>query len=620
VERQLLVRRAFLAGLALVYLVAFLSLWVQIDGLIGSQGILPAATGLARTRARLGDARHLSFPTVLWWLGAGDGTLHALCAAGVLLAALLAAGVAPSLTAFLLWLDYLSLYTVSGAFLSFQWDILLLETGALAVLYAPPAAWLPTSRGWAAPPSRAVTWMLRLLLAKLMFSSGVVKLASGDPTWWNLTALAVHYETTCLPTWTGWYVHQFPLWFHKTSAVLMFAGELVLPFLIFGPRRLRLLAAAGFAALMAFIGGTGNYGFFNLQTLVLCVPLLDDDVLPGRWRAFLRRVLPEGSPLAASRPPRGWPAAVTVPVAVVLAVANAVPVGNAFRASIPWPASLLRLYRAQQPFHLVNGYGLFARMSTRRPEIVIEGSDDRRSWRPYEFRWKPSDPRRRPAFVQPHMPRLDWRMWFAALGTAQRERWFYPFCQRLLEGSPAVLALLATNPFPERPPRYLRATLHDYRFTRWGDGETAWWRRRVIGPYTPTLSLSAGERPSLRAVPPAPPGPEAGSFLEDVVYPRERRHHVREPDGRGPEQGHVSDLGGGGAGGARAAHVGVRRALHARADRDPELDELPRGAAERSALGTPLSKRLVAGEDLGIRLSKLDESIGQFLGHGSPPP
>jgi hypothetical protein len=517
VDRQLLVRRIFLAGVALVYLVAFLSLWVQIDGLIGSQGILPAATGLARTQARLGAARHLALPTLLWWFGAGDGTLHALCAAGVLLAALLFVGVAPSPTALLLWLDYLSLYGVSGAFLSFQWDILLLETGVLAVLYAPPAAWLPTSRGWAAPPSRAITWMLRLLLFKLMFSSGVVKLSSGDPTWWNLTALAVHYETTCLPTWTGWYLHQLPLWLHKASAVLVFAGELVLPFFVFGPRRLRLVAVAGFAFLMAFIGGTGNYGFFNLQTLVLCLPLLDDDVLPDRWRAFLCRALPEGSPPAAARPPRGWPAVVTVPVALGLAVVNAVPLGNAFRARIPWPAPLLRLYRVQQPFHLVNGYGLFSRMTTRRPEIVIEGSNDRRSWQPYEFRWKPGDPHRRPGFVQPHMPRLDWRMWFAALGTAQRERWFYPFCQRLLEGSPAVLALLDANPFPEAPPRYLRATLYDYRFTRVGDGETAWWRRRLIGPYTPTLSLSEGERPSLRVVPAAPPGPEGR------VIPGERR-------------------------------------------------------------------------------------------------
>ncbi len=503
-EHQLLVRRGFLGGLALVYLVAFLSLWVQIDGLIGSQGILPAATFMSQTGARLGDARHVTLPTMLWWLGAGDATLHALCAAGVTLAILLFAGVAPSLTALLLWLDYLSLYTVSGTFLSFQWDILLLETGALAVFYAPAAAWLPTSRAWATPPSRAVTWLLRFLLFKLMFSSGVVKLSSGDPTWWSLTALTVHHETTCLPTWTGWYVHQLPVWFHKASAVLMFAGELVLPFFVFGPRRLRLVAAGGFTALMAFIGATGNYGFFNLQALVLCLPLLDDDVLPRGWRAFLQRTLPEGSPggpTPVRRPPRGWPAAITVPVALVLFILNVVPLGAAFRLTIPWPAPVLWLHRAQRPFHLVNGYGLFARMTTRRPEIVIEGSDDRRSWLPYEFRWKPGDPRRHPAFVQPHMPRLDWRMWFAALGTAEREGWFYPFCRRLLEGSPAVLALLETNPFPEAPPRYLRATLYDYRFTRLGDGESAWWRRKPLRPYTPTLFLSSGPRRSLRAVP-----------------------------------------------------------------------------------------------------------------------
>jgi hypothetical protein len=414
----------------------------------------------------------------------------------VVFALLLIAGFAPAATSFLLWIGYLSLYSVARAFLSFQWDILLLETGFAAIFYAPLGAGWPRSPAWARPAPPPAIWLLRLLLFKLMFSSGVVKLSSGDPTWWNLTALAVHYETTCLPTWTGWWMHQLPLWFHRLSTAGMFAVELVLPFFVFGPRRLRLLAGLGFAALMIFIAATGNYGFFNVQALVLCLPLLDDEILPESWRGTLERRLL--GPQAGERRGVDWPPWLLWPLAVLVTVLTLVPLARAFRLAPAWPEPLAAAFERQQPFHLVNGYGLFARMTTERPEIVVEGSNDGRSWRPYEFRWKPGDPERRPSFVQPHMPRLDWRMWFAALGSAGREGWFYPFCARILAGSQPVLDLLATNPFPAAPPRYLRAQLYDYRFTRLDESSIRWWRRRFLRPYTPVLALEADGK--LRAV------------------------------------------------------------------------------------------------------------------------
>jgi hypothetical protein len=487
---NVLTRRVFLAGVGTVYLCAFLSLWVQIDGLIGSRGILPAEAFLEYAGSRLGADRYAVLPTLLWWTPVSDGALHVFCAAGVLFSVFLLIGFLPVVSCVMLWASYLTLYTVSRTFLSFQWDILLLEMGFLAIFYAPLGAVWPRSPAWSVPPPRPATWLLRLLVFKLMFSSGVVKLTSGDPTWWNLTALAVHYETTCLPTWTGWYMHQLPMWCHRVSVVLMFFTELILPFFVFGPRRLRIVAAVGFTGLMIFIGATGNYGFFNLQALVLCLPLLDDDFLPRR-----RRGEPEQASVQPGVPVRRlwrWPPFVTVPLAVVITVLTLVPLVRAFRVVVDWPAPLATLDRGQQPFHLVNGYGLFARMTTQRPEIIVEGSQDGVSWLPYEFEWKPGDPRRRPGFVQPHMPRLDWRMWFAALGSADREGWFYPFCQRLLQGAPAVLGLLASNPFPDAPPRYLRATLWDYRFTSWGEGGDAWWDRSELRPYTPVLTLDEG--------------------------------------------------------------------------------------------------------------------------------
>jgi hypothetical protein len=286
------------------------------------------------------------------------------------------------------------------------------------------------------------------------------------------------------------------MWCHKLSVALMFVSELMLPFFVFGPRLLRIVAAIGFAGLMVFIGATGNYGFFNLQAIVLCLPLLDDDCLLRRARGWLERVAAEAAGMA--RPGWSWPAFVTLPLAMVLTVLTVIPLVRAFRVYAEWPAPLATLDRWQQPFYIVNGYGLFARMTTERPEIIVEGSHGGTNWSAYEFKWKPGDPYRRPEFVEPHMPRLDWRMWFAALGSAEREGWFYPFCLRLLQGSPAVLGLLEHNPFPHAPPRYLRATLWDYRFTRWGSGSDAWWTRRELRPYTPVLALDTQGR--LRAV------------------------------------------------------------------------------------------------------------------------
>jgi hypothetical protein len=384
------------------------------------------------------------------------------------------------------------MYTLGQEFLSFQWDILLLEAGFLAIFHAPPpSVWRIHSAG--GQPSAITTFLLRLLAGKLMLLSGVVKLAGGDPTWRDLTALTWHYETTCLPVWTGWYMHQLPVWFHKVSVVLMFVVELVLPFFVFATRRLRLLAAAGFTGLMGFIGATGNYGFFNLLTVVLCLPLLDDDCLPQRLRAqgiAGRRPEPAAGWLRRST----WPLPMLMSVALLVLVLTAAPVARALRVAVEWPRPLAWLHTHLDPFHIVNGYGLFARMTTQRPEIIIEGSDDGQTWHAYEFRWKPGDPDRRPRFVQPHMPRLDWQMWFAALGSPRNQRWFGSLCRRLLEGSPPVLGLLDYNPFPNRPPRYLRAMLYDYRFTRLDQRRrtNAWWQRHELGTYFGPVSMGHG--------------------------------------------------------------------------------------------------------------------------------
>jgi uncharacterized membrane protein YphA (DoxX/SURF4 family) len=378
---------------------------------------------------------------------------------------------------------YLSLSTLCREFLGFQWDNLLLETGLLAVFFAPAQLWPRRAR--ATPPSRLVLWLLRLLMFKLMFQSGCVKLLSGDSLWRDLTALTVHYETQPLPTWLGWYAHQLPLGFQKVSCALMFVIELLAPVLIFAPRRPRILAALLLALLQVAILLTGNYTFFNGLTLLLCVPLLDDFVLRRR-RPQPTSEQPDSPPRAAPR----WRLAVTIPLATVIAAVTCLQMLAMFRVRSTLLAPVAAVHRWLAPFRSVNSYGLFAVMTPARPEIIIEGSNDGVTWLPYEFKHKPGDLKRRPGFVAPHQPRLDWHMWFAALGRWQEHPWFANFCRRLLEGSPEVLALLAHNPFPEGPPRHLRATVYDYRFTTLAERRTTghWWQRENPRVYLPPVS------------------------------------------------------------------------------------------------------------------------------------
>lgn len=508
VERptHLFVRSLFLRLLGVVYLVAFVSLGTQVLGLMGRNGILPVSPMMEFYQQQMpegGIGRYVSEPTFCWW-NASDDSLRWQCRAGAVLASLLMAGVAPLPCLILLWLLYLSLVTVGNIFLGYQWDNLLLETGLLAIFFAPLRPWLSLRREH--EPSGVALWLLRWLLFRLLFASGCVKLLSGDPTWRNLTALTFHYETQPLPTWIAWYAHQLPAWFHKASAIAMFGVELVVPFLIFLPRRARFVAFWLFVLLQMILAVTGNYTFFNLLSIVLCVPLLDDRalarMLPAKWRESLGRILRAPRPLPHPVIARGRLAVVSAMALLVLTITGIEIVGM-FRGRMKAPSVLGQLYQRVAPFRSINSYGLFAVMTTSRPEIVVEGSNDGQNWEAYEFKYKPGDMKRPPGFVAPHQPRLDWQMWFAALNPNYREPWFMNFATRLLQGSPEVLALLERNPFAEAPPRFVRASLFDYHFTNFATrrAEGNWWRREFRGTYCPPVSL----RNAVSEPPPLPP-------------------------------------------------------------------------------------------------------------------
>jgi lipase maturation factor 1 len=548
-----LTRRLFLVGLGLVHLAAFTSFWTQAHGLVGPDGVAPAVAHFERLGPWLdGQARirWLAVPSFGWW-GAGDLSLTLHGVGGVLASVLLIAGIAPRLACGALWLGYLSVFHLGGPFLSYQWDILLLEVTFVAIFLA-PGGLRPRLREVSEPP-RAAVWALRLILFKVMFSSGVVKLTSGDTTWHGLTALDYHFWTQPLPHGLAWYAHASPDWVRRLGVVFTFVVELLVPFLVvFNPRGWRLGILVGGAAvallvtggqidavfvmnfvgaafvlddrvlgrllpgrtpgpavasrmaafwpmvaLMIAIASSGNYGFFNLLTIVLCVSLLDDAALR---RVLPRRLEPPADHIRRAGRPARWLAAAVLVAALplhgfrLLDLAGRPTPPAATESLLTWVHELREPVAARiNGFLLVNGYGLFANMTESRHELIIEGSDDGVVWKRYRFVYKPDDADERPPLAGLHMPRLDWQLWFAALAPRCSRGWFIGLLDALLRGAEPVVGLLDHNPFPAAPPRGIRVRRMAYTFTthaqRSDTGRV--WQATDAGPYCPTLTLEA---------------------------------------------------------------------------------------------------------------------------------
>ncbi len=458
-------------GLAFIYLVAFLVAANQFRGLLGSHGLLPVPHFLERARFR--DSPSLFF------LHYSDGTAVALAWLGVALAAFALTGLSErfgtpvSMAVWgALWVLYLSFVNVGQVWYGFGWEMMLLESGFLAVFLGARDV---------APPV-VVIWMFRWELFRVMLGAGLIKLR-GDPCWRELTCLRWHYETQPIPNPLSWYLAKLPMWVHEVGGGFTLFVELLVPFGYFAARRLAPVAWIAGALTVVFQGMlilSGNLSWLNWLTIVLAFACFDD--------RLLHHLLPVRAPPLA--PP-------ALPYQVALWALVAVVVFLSIRPTLNLFMSRQVMNASFEPLHLVNTYGAFGSVTRERDEIILEGTADSvptaaSAWKPYAFKAKPGDPSRAPAVITPYHLRLDWLMWFAAMSSPAHHPWVLSLVGHLLEGDRAVIGLLAGDPFPDHPPRWIRARLYRYRFSTRAERRATgrWWERTLLGEYLPPLSLS----------------------------------------------------------------------------------------------------------------------------------
>ena len=493
----LLPRWIFLRALGLIYYSAFFSLAFQIKGLIGPQGILPANEYLRAVAEQFGRVGYWYAPTLLW-LSSGRYMLTAICWVGMIASVLLVLNFWPRGMLAVCFVCFLSFVSASQDFSAYQSDGMLLEAGFISLFFA-PRGFRP---GWGekSPPARMSWFLLVWECFRIYFESGVAKIRGGDPEWRNFTALDDYYQNGPLPTWIGWYMQEhWPHWFHAAMAFGTLALELGLAWMMFLPRRIRIVCFCIVTPWQVGIILSANYTFLNYLVLVLGFLLLDDRFLqrflPERWKSkFLSRQ--EAKMEAVTQSDRNWRETLGKQWAALKLAVTAVLLAWIFYATtveMIWMVEPVGLpttpVSALEPFRIANRYGLFAIMTRGRYEIEFQGSDDGQKWFVYPFRFKPQDPTKAPGIYAPYQPRFDWNLWFASLSTWRQEPIVPRTEQALLRGSPDVQLLFAGNPFPKAPPRQMRAVLWQYWFTAPEEKRATgmWWRREQLGLYAPVL-------------------------------------------------------------------------------------------------------------------------------------
>ena len=502
-RNRLLPRWLFLRALGLIYFSAFFSLIFQVRGLIGPNGILPANEYLRAVTNSLGFARFWYAPTLLW-VSTSNHALIAICGLGLLASVLVTLNIFPRGMLLFCFICFLSFVSASSDFSGYQSDGMLLEAGFLSLFLAPPG--FRPGLGASSPPMRASIFLLLWEWFRIYFESGIAKIASGDPQWRHFTAMDEYYQNGPLPTWIGWYVQHLPHAFHAATAFATLALELVLVWMFFFPRRIRIICFFIVTPWQIGVILTANYTFLNYLVLALAIFLLDDHFLarflPSPWKSCLEQSPQVSAALqhqSASGP--AWQDTLAHHLAIVKMALTAITFAWIFYSSTvlllwmiwpgtPFPSTPIA---ALQPFRVAERYGLFAVMTRGRYEIEFQGSNDGESWLAYTFRFKPQNPNEPPRIYAPYQPRFDWNLWFASLGPWRSNPIVPRTEERLLEGSADVLALFASNPFPQQPPKQVRAVLWQYWFTSLEEKrkQGLWWRRQLLGNYAPTFARDA---------------------------------------------------------------------------------------------------------------------------------
>jgi len=466
--------------LGAVYAVAFLAAAKQLLPLIGSQGLLPLDHYLQEVRNALGSdvSGFLRLPSLFWWFHS-DTALVTTAWAGFALSCVVVAGYANALLLAVLWALYMSIVHLGQDWYGYGWEIQLLETGFLAIFLCPLVDGRPFPKR--APPI-VVIWLFRWLIFRIMLGAALIKLR-GDPAWRDLTALYYHFETQPIPGPLSRWFDFLPHAALKAGVIFNFVAELLAPWFAFYPRAARRAAGLVIVLFQFSLILSGNLSFLNWLTIVPALACFDDRV----WAWFLPRALVRHAGGAASRAApsllmtrAAWGLAALVGFLSVQPVVNLMSPRQIMNTSF-------------DALDLVNTYGAFGTVGRERMNVVFEGTDadssaDSTAWKPYLYRALPVELDRRPPQVAPYQPRLDWQMWFAAMDTPNAYPWTLHLVWKLLHNDPGALSLFARNPFPDHPPRYIRAELYRYRFAPPGSPQGRWWTRETAGEWLPALA------------------------------------------------------------------------------------------------------------------------------------
>ncbi len=478
-----LTRFLILRLLGVIYAVAFLVMINQIIPLIGANGLLPVCIFLDRVGDALGSrsAGFLRLPSLFWFVHS-DTSLLTAAWIGFVLSCVVIAGYANALLLTVLWFLYMSFVHVGQDWYGYGWEIQLLETGFLAIFLCPLLDMRPFP---GREPPMPVIGLFRWLTFRIMLGAGLIKIR-GDEVWRNGTALYYHFETQPMPGPLSRWFHFLPRIFLKAGVWYNFLAELVAPWFVFWPRLARHIAGSVIVILQIVLILSGNLSFLNWLTILPALACFDD----GFWSKILPRPLVRRAEEAAARSEPYRPMLATAwVVTVTIAILSIQPVFNMLS-----PRQIMNT--SFDPLDIVNTYGAFGSVGRERLNVVFEGTmdevpDDKARWKAYPYKGLPVAPDQRPPQIAPYHLRLDWQMWFAAMSSPEEYPWTFNLISKLLHNDPGAIGLFAANPFPDKPPRWIRAVLYRYSFADPRNSGGRWWNRERIGDtWLPAMSVN----------------------------------------------------------------------------------------------------------------------------------